>query len=57
MLTLPKYFSLTSYEHENGGGCDVGWRCLPAANDASSEGDEHEEETNEEESNHGPHHI
>ena len=45
---------LTCYQHEDGGGRDVGGRGFPAAEDASREGDEHEEEANNEENNKPP---
>merc|ERR1719450_1164470 len=47
----------TGYQHQDGGGCDVGGRGLPATADASGEGDKHEEESNNEECNHCPHHM
>ena len=44
-------------QHQDGRGRDVGRRRLPAAADAGREGDEHEEESHNEESNHCSHHI
>ena len=49
--------ALTGYQHEDGGGRDVGGRGLPASEDARREGDEHEEEANDEEGDHGAHHV
>ena len=44
-------------QHQDGRGRDVGRRRLPAAADAGREGDKHEEESHNEESNHCSHHI
>ena len=47
----------TGDQHEDGRGRDVGGRGFPAASDTGREGDKHEEESNNEESNHCSHHI
>ncbi len=48
---------LTGKEHESGRGRQVGGRGPPAADDAGGEGDEHEEEGHDEESDHRAAHV
>jgi len=53
----PSSTEQTGYEHEDGGGRDVGGGSLPASSDTSGEGDKHEEESDDEESHHGTTHM
>jgi len=53
----PARMEQTGDQHQDGRGRDVGGRRLPAASDARREGDKHEEESNNEESDHCSHHI
>ena len=55
--THPARVEQAGDQHQDGRGRDVGRRGLPAASDPRGEGDEHEEESNNEEGNHCSHHI
>ncbi|KAE8744855.1 hypothetical protein FOCC_FOCC008496, partial [Frankliniella occidentalis] len=47
----------TGQKNENGGGCDVARRAPPAASDTRPEGDEHHQEGDDEQGNHGAAHL